>query len=88
MKIIQMYRFRMDHTDYVNVKIQIKKYGIKMKNLAKQCGISRQGLYEMLKGHVDISENAVRVLRDNGILIPFTGIERERTYELQQLLPR
>lgn len=71
MKIVLINKFYFDKSDYAFIKQQIKEKKLKIKNLAKECGLKRRRLYDIFNGYCCCPEKVIKVLKDHEIVIPY-----------------
>lgn len=71
MKIIQILQYRFNKEDFGFIVGQIKAKKLKVKDIAKECGLSRAYFYDVLKGKCPCPERILNVLKDHKIVIPY-----------------
>lgn len=77
MKVINIVRYQMTKEDYAFIKPQLKAKKIRLRQLGEKVGLSKQYICEILNGKKYINYDLLKVLQDNGIIVPFSNYYQE-----------
>lgn len=72
MKIINTITYKFVKGDYSQIKPQLKAKKIKITEIAKEVGVSRQYVCDMFRGRQYLTKDVLDYLKEHDIVIPFS----------------